>query len=232
MSRKTDRAKHGPGWVEVIFGAILSLILGAVLGALLLAFRPVVVVKEMPKPEARDASAVYFVEGSRDTAKGRDAAAKRKAFAEGRTVTVIEDELNALAGPAATFATKAGEKAKAPEKAPGATEDQTVATGTPNFRVREGALQVGVPVTLNLLGMSQRVVVQTRGGFVKRGDVFVYEPDVFYVGSLPVQRIPILAKLAREHFLDSQQIPEDIKAAWPKLTSASIEGNVLHLTMP
>ena len=53
MSRKTDRAKHGPGWIEVIFGALLSLVLGVLVGALLLAFRPVVVVKEMPKEEAR-----------------------------------------------------------------------------------------------------------------------------------------------------------------------------------
>ena len=235
MSRKTDRAKHGPGWIEVIFGALLSLVLGVLVGALLLAFRPVVVVKEMPKEEARDASAVYFIEGSRDTSKGRDAASKRKMFAEGRSVTVIEDELNALAGPPATFAappTKAGEKAKAPEKAPGATGDEIVASGTPNFRVRDGALQVGIPVTLNLLGMTQRVVVQTRGGFVKRGDVFVYEPNVFYVGSLPLQRLPLAAKFARERFLDSQAIPEDIKAAWPKLTNVAVEGNVLQLTMP
>src|SRR5690349_8667857 len=128
MSRKIDRALRGPSWVEVILGALISLVLGVLIGALVLLFRPVVVVKEMPKEDARERDAVYFVEGSRDATKGREAAAKRKAFVEGQTVTVIEDELNALAGPPATFARpKDGEKkappAPAKEGAPAASDD-------------------------------------------------------------------------------------------------------------
>ena len=233
MSRKIDRALHGPSWVEVILGAVLSFVLGMVLGAGLLIFRPVVVVRELPKPEARDPKAVYFVEGSRDTSKGRDAAAKRKSFAEGRTVSVIEDELNALAGPAATFAPPPGAKAgaKPPEK-PAGTGDDMLVTGTPNFRIRDGALQVGIPVTLDVLGMTEKVIVQTRGAFSKDGNGFVYHPAEVYVGSLPVQRLPYVATYARQKFLDAQAIPEDIKASWPKLTNVSIDGNVLNLTMP
>lgn len=231
MSRKIDRALRGPSWLEVILGAVLSLVLGVLLGAGLLIFRPVVVVKELPKADARDPKAVYFVEGSRDTTKGREATAKRKLLAEGRSVSVIEDELNALAGPAATFATpKAG--ANAPEKPAGATDDGMVVTGTPNFRIRDGALQVGLPVTLNVLGLSEKVIVHTRGGFEKQGDLFVYEPAEFFVGSLPLQRLPIVPNYARETFLNAQAIPADIKAAWPKLAKVSIDGNVLNLTMP
>lgn len=231
MSRKIDRALHGPSWLEVILGAVLSLVLGVLLGAGLLIFRPVVVVREMPKEEARDPKAVYFVEGSRDSSRGRDAGAKRKAFAEGRSVTVIEDELNALAGPAATFATpKAG--APVPAKPADAAEQGMLVTGTPNFRIREGALQVGVPVTIDVLGFSEKVIVQTRGGFKKQGDVFVYQPGVFYIGSLPVQRLPIVPKYARDTFLNSQAIPDDIKGSWPKLANVSIDGNVLSLVMP
>ena len=76
------------------------------------------------------------------------------------------------------------------------------------------------------------MVVQTRGGFEKQGDVFVYEPDTFYVGSLPLQRIPILANYARAHFLNAQTIPDDIKASWAKLASVSVDGNILNLKMP
>lgn len=230
MSRKIDRALHGPSWVEVILGALLSFVVGVVLGAALLIFRPVVVVKEMPKGDKLDPKAVYFVEGSRDGTKGREAAAKRKMFGEGRSVTVVEDELNALAGPAAAFVPPPA--GKAPEK-PGAAaaSDDIMATGTPNFRIRDGALQIGVPVTVSLLGISEKVIVQTRGGFQKRG-VFVYEPDVFYVGSLPLQRLPYVAKYAREKFLYAQAIPEDIKAAWPKLANVAVEGNMMTLTMP
>lgn len=230
MSRKIDRALHGPSWVEVILGAVLSFIIGVVLGAALLIFRPVVVVKEMPKGDKLDPKAVYFVEGSRDGTRGREAAAKRKAFAEGRSVTVVEDELNALAGPAAAFApSPAG---KAPDKpAASAASDEMIATGTPNFRLREGALQIGVPVTVSLLGISEKVIMQTRGGFQKRG-VFVYEPEAFYIGSLPLQRLPYLANYAREKFLIAQAVPEDIKAAWPKLANVTVTGNMMTLTMP
>jgi hypothetical protein len=228
MSRKINRALHGPSWVEVILGALLSFVLGVLLGAALLIFRPVVVVKELPKGDKLDPKAVYFVEGSRDSTKGREAAAKRKMFAEGRSVTVVEDELNALTGPAATFAPPAG---KAAEKPAAPAGDDMLATGTPNFRVRDGALQIGVPVTLNLLGITEKVIVQTRGGFQKR-DGFVYEPDVFYVGCLPLQRLRYVVKYARERFLNPQAVPEDIKAAWPKLANVAIQGNTLTLTMP
>jgi hypothetical protein len=227
MSRKIDRALHGPSWTEVILGAALSLLLGVVLGATLLMFRPVVVVRQMPAEEAIDPKAVYFVEGSRETSRARDAAAKRKAFLDGQSVTVIEDELNALAG-SATAAPKSG----ASPTAEGDGGDGMLATGTPNFRIRDGAMQVGVPVTLSLLGLSRKLTVQTRGGFVQQGGQFEYAPDTVYVGSLPLQRVPMLANFARNQFLDSQSLPEDIKAAWARLADVSIEGNVLNLTMP
>ena len=219
---------------------MISLVLGVLIGAALLIFRPVVVVKEMPKEDARVPGAIYFVEGSRDGTKGRAAAAKRKSFVEGQTVTVIEDELNALTGPAANFGSGATPNApKAPEKKAtdkaGATEaegEEMIITGTPNFRLRDSLMQVGVPVTLNLLGMSEKVVVQTRGGFAKQGDIFVYEPAEFYIGSLPISRLPMVSKYAREKFLHSQVIPDDIKTAWAKLVHVSVEGNVLKLTMP
>ena len=231
MSRKIDRALHGPSLVEVVLGAVLSLIIGVLLGVLLLVFRPVIVVREMPKDDVRVPDAIYFVEGSRDSTRGRDAATKRKAFAAGQSVSVIEDELNVLAGPATSFAGPAATTAPAADpKAP--ASDDMIATGTPNFRVREGALQVGVPVTFNVLGMSRKVVVQTRGGFEKQGDGFVYEPEIFYVGSLPVQRIPIIAGYARDRFLDAQPVPDDIKASWAKLAGVSIDGNILNLKMP
>lgn len=227
--RNLNRA-HGPGWLEVIFGAVLSLILGVVLGALLLMLKPAVVVRELPKEADRDPKAIYYVEGSRDGSKSREAQAKRKAFTEGQSVTVVEDELNALAAPTGPAAAKPAAVAKAGEKA--AAEDETFVTGTPNFRIRDGALQFAVPVTVNWLGASQKVIVQTRGGFVKRGDVYVFEPDTFHVGSCPLQRVPFVVNYVRAKFVEAQAIPEDLKTSWAKLASVSIEGNSLRLVMP
>jgi hypothetical protein len=239
MSIKIDRRTQGPSWVEVILGAVLSGLLGIVLGAVLLVLRPAVVVKpgskEATMKEAdRDPKAVYFVEGSRDGSQGRQALAKRKSFVEGQSVTVNEAELNALAAiPAAAAAPKPGDASKPADKgAPGAAPTETLATGAPNFRIRDGALQVGVPVTVSVFGLSQKVLVQTRGGFVKTGEMFTYQPTDFYIGSCPLQRLPFVASYVRDKYLTSQLIPEDIKASWVKLANVAFDGNTLKLTMP
>jgi hypothetical protein len=228
MSKKVDRALHGPSWAEVILGAVLSIVLGVVLGALLLILRPPIVAKEVPKEPVR--GAIYYVEGSRDGSKAKQALAKRKSFVEGQSVTVSEEEINSLIAPATPApAPKAGEKKDA--KATPATSD-TLATGAPNVRIADGKLQVGVPVTMNVLGLEQKVIVHARGGFVKEGDMFVYEPEKLYIGSCPVERLPYLSSYVRNKVLAAQPIPEDIKASWVKLANVSIEGKSLKLTMP
>lgn len=251
MSKKTDRVAHGPGWAEVILGAALSGLLGIVLGAALLILKPVINVKELPKAEERVRGTVYYVEGAQG-GNPRQAQAKRKAFIEGQSVTVSEAEINALIGggtPAAgaTPPAKAGEKAKAPEKgkaadktadkatnkaapAPAATGEM-IAKGAPNVRIRGGVLQVGVPVTVNAAGLGQKVLVQSRGQFVKEGDLFVYRADELYFGSCPVHRLPFLSTYVHTKFLSEQAIPEDIATAWRKLTNVAIEDSTLKLSM-
>lgn len=229
MSKKIDRAVHGPGWGEVILGAVLSLVLGAVLGAALLIARPVATVRELPKEEDRTRGTVYYVEGSRETAKARQATAKQKALLAGQSVNVTEDEINAIVAAATTPppapAAKAGEKKEEP------AETGMLSPGTPNFRIRDGVVQIGVPVTINALGLGEKVIVQARGGFVKRDDMFVFEPQELYVGSCPVQRVPLLSGFVRNQVLANQKIPDEMIEAWKKLSDVSVEGNTLKLTM-
>ena len=139
MSAKLHRISHGPGWIEVILGALLSLILGAVVGAALLVARPVVTAKDTPKEADRDPKAVYYVQGARDPSKSRSALAKRKAFGEGQSVTLAEDELNALAAltPAVLASPGAETPPPAPKKAdatkPAESATPTVSSGVLNF---------------------------------------------------------------------------------------------------
>jgi len=239
MSKKIDRAVHGPSWAEVILGAVLSLALGVVLGAVLLIVKPVAQVRELPKDADRDANAVYYVEGSKDTSWAKQALTKRKALVAGQSVTLTEEEINSLvtpATPAAAAAPKPDQKKanpadKAKEKAKEAASDM-LATGAPNVRIRNGELQVGVPVTIGMAGVEQKVVVVARGkDFVKDGDVFVFQPTEVYLGSCPVDRIPFLSGYVRSKLLSSQPVPEDIATAWRKLTAVTVEGNTLKLSM-
>ncbi|MCX6956234.1 MAG: hypothetical protein NTV51_29215 [Verrucomicrobia bacterium] len=233
MSKKMDRKPHEPGWGEVILGAALSVVIGVVLGAVALVFKPVETVKELPKEPVPGQT--YFIEGSRDSSKAKQATAKRKAFALGSsgTLSIVEDELNSLAGPA-TPAPVPAAKPKAGDKAapaaPSAPSGDALSAGTPNFRIRGGVVQIGFPVTIGLL--DTKVVVQAQGMFAKRGNVFVFEPETLTVGSCPVQRLPYASTYVTKKFLASQTVAEDIAAAWPKVSAIAVEGNVLKLTMP
>ena len=247
-----NRSAHEPGWGEVILGAALSVALGALLGALALVLKPVAQVKELPKEPAKGVT--YFLEGSRDSAKARQAAAKRKAFVAGQSVTVTEDEINSFVAPlppptpaaGAKPAAKPGEKPKAGDKAPAAAAakapapggaaapagDEMLAVGAPNMRIREGVVQIAVPVTVSVLGFDQRVFAIGTGSFVKKDGVFAFEPATLLLGTCPVQRIPFAAGLVAGKFLNAKSVPEDIAGAWAKLADVAVDGNALKLTMP
>ena len=230
MSKKVDRALYGPSWTEVILGAVLSVALGAILAGAYLVFKPVTLVKEIPKEPV--AGMVYYIEGSHDGSKARRIAAKQKIFLQGGSVAVIEDEINIALIPAnvAAAPVKGG---AAPAKPEGET-NEVLNAGTPNFRIHDGMLQMSTPVQVKypLVGLDTSFLVQTQGTFVKDGDVYVYQPTVIYVGSCPVQRLPVVKTLVAKKFLNPQRFPADIVAAWSKLAEVSIEGSTLKLSMP
>jgi hypothetical protein len=248
-AKKTDMSAHEPSWAEVILGAALSVILGAVLGAVVLAIKPSAAVKELPKEPV--AGTIYYVQGSHDSAKARQAATKRKQFAQGASVSVTEDEINSFLPPPPPLSTakaKPGDKAKAAEKkapekaakagekpaAPGApaSTGDLVTVGGPNFHLHDGKVQIAAPATINVLGFEQAVTVVADGSFVKKGNGYVFDADTLYLGSCPVQRVPFASNYVSQKFLAAIPVPEDIAAAWPKVTDVAVEGNALKLTMP
>jgi len=238
MSAKRAGADYSPSWTEVILGAALSLALGVALGAVLLALRPVSPVKELPKETERTPGVVYYVEGTRDSAKSKQAAAKRKLFAQGQTVSVTEDEINSFIAPPPppVAKPKAGEKAKPSDKAAAAAaapSGDLLSAGSPNFRIRNGTMQLAVPVTVSLFGLfEQQVMVVARGGFAKQGDVFSFAPDTLYVGSCPMERLPFARGFLTKKVYSMVTVPDDIAAAWPKLADVTVDGNTLKLAMP
>lgn len=224
MSKKIDRALHGPSWLEVFIGAALAVLIGVVLGAAVLVFKPVTMVKELPKEPAADT--VYYIEGSHDSGKGRRFAQKEKMLVAGRSVEFNEDEINMVLTPAVPVA-KGGKEP--PPPVPG-----LVSAGTVNVRIHGGTLQLAVPVRLlyPTFGLDATVLVHSTGAIVKAGDRFVYEPDTLYLGSCPVQRIPGAAGYVMGKFLASDKIPAELSEAWAKLADVTVEGAVLKLTMP
>lgn len=221
MNKKLERELNGPGWVEVIFGAILSFSLGIVLAFLFLAFTPVVKVKELPKEPA--ANTVYFIPGSRNSDKTRQLAAKQSAFLQGQSVSFNEDELNALAAP---------KEAPKPTSLPVPANDKTVSAAPLDFRIHDSLLQIGLPVHLNVLGFEHDIIVQARGGFEKAGDTVVFHPKELYVGGCPLQNLPggVADKLF-VRMVDSAHMPTEFVEAWRRVTEAKVDGSLVRLTM-
>jgi len=224
MSYKSKH-RQGPSWTEVIIGAALSVVIGVAIGAAVLILRPVVIAKQEPKERVKDTT--YYIEGSSDVGRGRQAVAKRLAFLGGESISVTEDEINVLVAAALKATAPSPTREGAPAASP---EGEYVSAGTPTVRIRDGLLQLGVPVTTKL--SADKVIFQARGGFVREGGVFVYEPTEMYLGSCPLQRIPLLASYLRQRIMSEYPMPDDMKAAWAKLTAVTIEGNTLKLTMP
>jgi hypothetical protein len=231
MSAKTRGQGYEPSWTEVTIGALLSVMIGAVFGVIFLVIKPVVSVKEMPKEEEVDRSAVYFIEGGRDGGKSRDANAKRKAFVGGTPVILNEHELNSYVAAAPAPAKPAAPGAKPAAAAPAAA-GAGYTTGVVNFRIHESQFQIGVPVKIDLFGLELSVMVQTRGTFAQKDGGFVFEPATMLVGSCPVDRLPAARAFVMEKFVATQKVPEDISKAWAKLTDVSVVGSALKLTMP
>ncbi len=221
-SSKIDRAKYGPGWVEVLFGAALSVLLGISLAFAHLVFKPVAKVRELPKELV--AGQVYFIEGSTDSGKGKAWLRKRQAFCEAQSIELTEEELNtAVATP--TEKPKAGEAAA---KAP--AQEAMIAPGPVNFRVANSALQIAVPLKVSLLDTV--VVIQAQGGFRRSGESYQFAPQTIYIGSCPLHRLPMVAGPVIKRLLYSSTVPEDLSSAWAKLANVTVEGKLLKLTMP
>jgi hypothetical protein len=221
-NKKMDRALNGPGMFEIVFGVILSLVLGVLLAALHLVFKPVEVAKK--PPESPTPGQVYMIEGSVNSGKARQWTRKRQMLADGAAadVTFNEEELNAWMASAT------------PQPQKGALEsaDATYIPEKVNFRIQGGVLQVGLLGKVVLLGMNRDLVFHTRGTFVEGGGGYEFSAEELYVGSLPTHKVPGLTPFLIKRAMAAQALPEDLMATWKKLKLVAVEDDVLRLVLP
>ncbi|MBI3885646.1 MAG: hypothetical protein HY302_07960 [Opitutae bacterium] len=239
MNKKIDRALYGPGVIEVALGAVLGLALGVVVACVFLLFKPVKVVKEPPK-EA-EAGVVYYQPGSENLNKGRGWVQKQQALLAGGAVELSEEELNAWAAsrhPGAASATKPAAPAKPGAKpAPGKpgppaaapAPEKFLTVGAINFRLKDGRMQLGTKVTLSAFGVAQDFPVIVTGTFAKNGATFVFNAETLYVGSCPLHKLPGVAGPLLRKAAALEPIPDELRAAWSRLTTVAIDGSTLRL---
>lgn len=159
-----------------------------------------------------------------------------------------QKELEKMAKEAAA-AEVAAAKAKAGAKSPGkaakpaaeapaeetpaeAPPDELLTFKTVNFRIRNGVVQVGLPGTVNPpFGYQLPVVVQTRGAFEKRGDMYVFVPDEFMIGSFPLHRFPQAMEYVMKKAMADEALPPELLGAWKKVKTVVVDDKTLKLTI-
>jgi hypothetical protein len=240
MAGKLEKALYGPSMLEVILGAILGFIAGILVAAIYLVFKPVTVVKEMPKEAAR--GVVYYIAGLEGKARSAAWKDKEKLFQSGKTVQLVEEELNAWAenvtlptqAPVAPPkpakpATPAAKADKPPAAPTGPEPDGYIIPGKPNFRIVGDKLQMSTKCTLNWYGLMTDVTVQTTGVFRRDGDFLVFSPETVYLGSCPLHFLPVVGGALVSHIEDKEKVSDEFRAAWQKLNDAPIAGTSLKL---
>lgn len=213
---------------EVALGAILGLVAGVLVACIYLVFKPVSQVKEMPPEDKILKSMVYFIPGNESSAKSRGWQAKQKQIISSPTFTfaLVEDELNAWANTLAAPAP--APKPGAPAGAPAPTGDGIFNPGKPNFKVIAGnKLQLSAKCVLNWYGLAKEVTVIATGTFAKSGDTVSFAAETLYLGSCPVHLLPSVAGPLMSHLIAREKVPDEVRAAWAKLDSVTIEGTKL-----
>lgn len=113
--------------------------------------------------------------------------------------------------------------------------EELVTPSVPNFRIREGVVQIGMQTTINPLGYVFPVVVQAKGGFEKQGDTFMYVPESLMIGSFPLHRFPhateYLMKYLAEKATTHDAIPAEMVSAWKKVRNVVVDGKVIKVTI-
>jgi len=189
--------------------------------------------------------AVYFVQGSADASRSRQWMRKRQMLLEGTPgeIAFSEEELNSWLSSGAPKKDKKPARAVskpttpakpgAPKAAPPAEiPEDLLVLETPNVRIRDSIFQIGVPGSLNLLTFSLPIVLQSQGNFEKSGDVWVFKPSTFYLGSMPLHRIPGFTDQVVKRLMSSSLVPEDALASWKRVSEVAVDGKALKITIP
>src|SRR5208283_812387 len=158
VSRKIERAKHGPSVLEVFLGAALSLVLGVAAALVYLIVQPVQI--GLPDSKAEPMGPVTYVKGTQDEDHGKQWLRKKQLFTEGTSVDLNEDELNAwiTAGTEPEPPKAADTKPPAPGKpAEPAAASKLIQFGTQNFRIANKMLQIGTEgeIDLDMVGIKR-----------------------------------------------------------------------------
>lgn len=213
----THKIPPVPGFFSIVFGALFSMFLGAVLAALHLALTPVEVLAAEPKEPEQ--GKVYFV----STAKGGDwerKVAQLQNSSAGLVVRFNDAELSGWAGKIfeqfmlERDKNEDGREARAKE-----------AGRMASARIAGEQVQAGIVLERKGALLAETFVLQARGGFSRGPFGWRFDPNEVYAGSLPLHKLPAFGLVLRTSL---QSWKNDLREA----DSIVIDKGVLAVRMP
>ena len=220
------RNKIGPeSFGKLVVGGIGILLWGSVgvfIAALFLIMKPVNEVRRMPG-EDDIKPGVYYIEGQRSGIDGAGWVAKRNDLISEVPFELALNEQEFNQWSSLSFGDRRKELM---------VEYSTVKIepGIPLFRIADDTLQVGIPVEISGIGENRRIILQATGTFVEEKDPgYQFQPDKVYLGSCRIPNFQGVSSLVVSGLAEVMSFPEDVRSAWPTITTAQVEGDVVKL---
>jgi hypothetical protein len=206
--------------LETVFG----LLLGVLIAAGWLVFKPVTIANAPPEPGKKPAErhAVFYITGHQGLGRSATTSAKQKAFLE-RTpgeIVLVEDDINRWI--ATTY--QSLDLSKKWD-----TYSTELRPTLPLVRLVDSEIEIGMVCEAQFMDSKRKFVVQARGVFEKQDGREVFVPRKMFVGSCPVPAMQ--ARWIYDSLASKFVIPDDVKTAWAAVQQAKIEQDKLKLTI-
>lgn len=224
-----------PSLILTLVLGLLTLLLGAGLGAISLVAQPVEPVTSLPPPEERSQGAVYWVKGS--GAAGGQWRAKRAAIigeASGR-LRLSEGELNAWSRSRLQSALNRSSGLEAEEESGDAPGFGILEASAPQFTFVDGRLNMSAEVRFPLFSDSRRFVYQVVGDFgTSPGGQVRFVAEAGTLGRAPLLHLPLVGPLLHRQFTGlfaSGEEWQELAGHWQAIAEIAVEDEALVITL-
>ncbi|MEZ5276394.1 MAG: hypothetical protein R3F07_08450 [Opitutaceae bacterium] len=222
MVRKRKGPETFSSFIAGAFGILLGGAFGVLIAAVYLVFKPVEEVKRLPEEDEMK-PVVYYIEGRRSGMDGAAWVGKRNQLVSESPVelTLNEQELNQWSS--ASFGKRRMELMVE-------YGDAKIEPGIPLFRIADDRVQIGMPVEIKGIGENRRIILQAAGQFAPDGESSMkFAPETVYIGSCRIPNFQGFSSVVFGGFVSLMGSPDDVKTAWPTLSEARVEGDLIHL---
>jgi len=221
--KKKKQESEGNFAASAVLGAVAAFC-GLLLGIFTLAIKPVAEVREMPTEENIKPKTVYYVLGN--DRGGDDYKRKEKAFLDRKPGTLIlsEEELNRWAADTFKFA----KPTKAEDEPAGMI---LMSPSAPNFRIKDGVMQIGLSVEVEAFGVSQKMRYFAKGVFEPSGAGYAFTPEMAYLGSAELPPVGVGSFVGGTLFgiFQNTERYAALHEAWISLAGVQMDGSKLLL---